>query len=450
MKFIALPIFFCLFLVEFSDAQTTISGTVQSLNGEPIPRVVVEANQRGESSLFDGIPDQHLGPDGAFSIELPTPGVYHLTFRGVLHNTIRLPLLVFDQDPIEMNIWVTPKLLNSGRHFDKDDYLHWIRAYGNFNDYDFFSGEIFSKNPDGSISAFIKTDLDTVRYKVRGLTSGTTVLPKADFYDIRGNNSFEAVLINSSERDSIELRYHPQETMPFPAFYPADISPFRVRLRALLSFEDSQDYLWIKPLHLTGLSTMMIEKVDHRDTLNLSPDDITDLMRASEGSMLTGHDQEYRKWIEDQLQLPNLHPQQRSALYIGWAGLLEQEQRRKSFLKQTGEEVADPEYSIDMLREITKQTDPRNPLWSFNSRAATMLLRFSDFDPQIKEYAEEMVQSHQNEMVVREVVLELISSEADQYNHFEEMPYYQWVVERYGENNLARRSIEAFVRAKQE
>jgi hypothetical protein len=47
-------------------------------------------------------------------------------------------------------------------------------------------------------------------------------------------------------------------------------------------------------------------------------------------------------------------------------------------------------------------------------------------------------------MVVRYLVLDLIKYFAGNYSDIEEMPHYSWIVERYGENNLARRAVLAF------
>ena len=63
------------------------------------------------------------------------------------------------------------------------------------------------------------------------------------------------------------------------------------------------------------------------------------------------------------------------------------------------------------------------------------------------DYAEQMIKQHADDMVVSNLVLKLIERRADEFRGIRDMPYYNWIVERYGENNLARRAIATFKRA---
>lgn len=173
--------------------------------------------------------------------------------------------MIYDQGQINMSIYLVPALYRSGRHFDKQKYLKWIRVYGNFNNYDFFTVESFRANNDGPISAFIKT----IRYQVKGLSNGSDTLPGADDYAVRGRG-FEAVLFNTSEANSIELRYHPEEKRTYNFKKPDGPMPWHVPLRTFLHFTRPTAKFWIEPLQLTGSNIMKFRTLSDSEVSDIT------------------------------------------------------------------------------------------------------------------------------------------------------------------------------------
>lgn len=431
-------------------AQTGVSGSIRSTNGELIPIVKIDVAAIGSSDIFS-IPDNQFADEGGnYQILFPDPGIYRLTIRALFHKTVTIPLLVFDQQPMEMDINLIPRSFNQGEHFDKQVYTEWIKAYGNFNDYDYFSGEIFRKNGDGSISAYIKTQKDTVRYQVRGISNGSTVLPGADYYNLRDDNSFEAVIINHDKPDSIELRFHPKTDPPYPDLLPnRDFTKF-VPLSAFLSFKNPSDLYWIEPLQQMNVPHQSFVDVSQLSFEDLKPDTLSQMVLNSSETWSGAYAVEKREQIKIDLETKELHPQQQAVLLIAYLGLIDRQIKLRSFMTTTDREkeseiTLDKEFSDQIITSV----DPRHPAWSLNTDTPLLLLEQTEYDTEVVRYAEEMIQQHKNEHIVRKLVLHLIERNAGQFDDILEMNYYNWIVNRYGEGNLARKARVAFQQAQE-
>lgn len=433
-------------------AQTVVSGTISSFNSDPVPNVWITIHQSGESDLFSGMDDIQAAEDGSYRIDFPAPGIYTISIYSVFHRWVNIPIMIYDQDRIKMDIYLTPKKYIGDRYFHKSEYTDWIRAYGNFNEYDFFSGEKFSYNSDGSISAYIKTDRDTIRYQIRGLTSGPSVLPGADYYAIRDDRTFEAVVINSNDSDSLELRYDPAEEFPFPSFIPDSLNQIQAQLRTIISFDNELDYQWIQPLTLMHNTQGRVFMAEGYKFETLTVDLIQKAYLNSKSGYSVSNVDEAIKDVVDMLSRSDLHPQQRSALYISYMSLLIQQEQWYGFIERwrPEEEWHKPAINSELVLEITEQVHPLHPLWGRNSHAALKLLQISSYHPDVVKYAAEMIRGHESEMVVRNLVLDLVEQKAKSYDSYKEMPYYKWIVDRYGENNLARRAVLTFRKSKED
>lgn len=437
-----------------APGQATVEGTITSLNGEPIPNVVISTNLRSQATIFNQPPDVIPDKNGRYRVHLKDAGIYTLTIHAVFHKPAVLRMIVFDQGPVEMDIKLVPKQYNHGRHFDKRSYTDWIRAYGNFNEYDYFSGYIFESNPDGSITTTIPADSDTVRYQVRGITGRPGPLPGESRTEIREDNTYEGVIYPPAGTDSLRLRYDPAQTDVFPREIPTSLTSRDIDLRyhnALLSFTNPENFYWFKPLYLVNRTHVPVALLRRGETPNSarSEDNISPFSGMSRYSAAAAYKQ--RKNVLDALEKETLHEQQRSALYIAYLGLLAQEVRWNRNNTQPEDQLKkDHAPTIEFLKEITENVQPRHPMWALHSEAAVQLLTFSDFNSEIVTYAERMVRQHEDDMVVRKLVLKLIRKSADAFDHYEDMPEYRWIVQRYGENNLARKAIVAFVKARRE
>jgi len=435
------------------EAQTTISGNITSLNGLPIPNVIVEPKPQIYSTVFDDFPSVIPEENGEYEITFQESGIYTIEIKAVFHRTAHIRVIIFDQDNIDMDIRLVPVAYNNGRNFDKKSYTDWIRVFGNFNNYDYFSGEIFTQNPDSSISATIPASADTIHYQVRGLRYGPAPLPDEPHTSLRDNDTFEGIIVPAADTDSIELRYDPRADRQFTRKIPGDVSQEHINLnihRALLSFKNPSDYYWFEPVYLVNRTSISVTRLKKRNVqYDLEIEDDKFNIKPMDGffgySAAKANRQRLR--IRHLLENENLHHQQRAAYYIAYLGLLAQEVR---YTKGNSDQEPDIMNSpgIDFLKKITETVHPRHPLWSYNHDAAVQLLQFSNFNANIVKYARQMVRDHENDMVVRKLTLEMIKNYAVNFDHYSDMPEYKMVVERYGENNLARKAIEEFARAR--
>lgn len=242
-----------LLMGESAVSQTLIQGKLLSVDGATIPETIISIEPDNKRDIFsDQYEDVPPDKDGSYQLKIQEPGLYRLTFRGVFHHDLRVPVMIYDQPEMRMNVLLLPKKYNDGLYFDQEDYLKWIRVVGNFNDYDYNTAEKFLLNSDGSISAFLPVNSDTIRYYVRGLTynQGTTVLPKADEFEYQEDLGFESVLYKNLPNDSLEIRYDPKNTIPFKRQFPTGVNPMEVNLSGVVSLKDQESENWIRPLSL--------------------------------------------------------------------------------------------------------------------------------------------------------------------------------------------------------
>jgi len=437
------------FTVHLSYAQTEVSGRMLSLNGDVMPVATVSVSAIGPANILT-LPEKVVADDdGAYTISFAGPGLYSLTVRGVFHKTVSIPLMVYDQDQVDITIYLVPEPYNNGEYFDQQVYLEWIRAFGNFNDYDFFSGEIFRANDDGSISAFIKTELDTIRYQIRGLANGVAVLPGADKYFPRGTD-FEAVLYNTSDADSIELRFHPDKRPPYPYLLQNEANSQQVPIRAFVHFHNDKDKFWSTPLQRVRSSRISYQPILKPSDSGVPKDMLHEASTLKYDFLSTKPMSSFRNSVIQDLEENNLHSQQTSALLISYVGLIEQQRSREQYLQRTGRELQELQIHDSIFDRIFNTVDPRNPVWALNNDAPLILLEETGYSSSAVSYAERMIRQHADDMVVRNLVLRLIERRADEFKDVRNMPYYKWIVERYGENNLARRAIITFERMQQE
>lgn len=428
-------------------AQTLLNGKVISTNGDLIPKVTLSVSTVGAVSVFHKIDDTETDNDGTFSIKFPGQGVYHITVRSVFHETMRIPVLIFDQQELNMNIYPLPRHYSDGKYFHLDEHLEWVRLYGNFNEYSYSKGQKFSLNDDGTISAFIPVIDDTIRYQVRTVTGGAAPLPTADFYELREDGTFESVIVlDSSTSDSLEIIYDPENPIPYKRFLPDKRSPGSIPIKGFLSFSPEADSNWVSPL-------LKMERIPQPVIFNseFTPPFESKLLKKvqdSSGFRFDGADthKEIRTQIRSIVELNELHPQQRNAYYIAYAKQLFMENASLRFVNRHLSEAEKREVFTEpeFLLQITENAYPDHPLWATIPQAPVLMLELSGNHPRIVRFLEEMVKNHSNDLIVRYAAIELISLKAANYTDITEMPYFHWIVDRYGDRHLAALARRTF------
>lgn len=434
---------------QTANCQTSIQGNVLSVDGSTIPMAVISIIPENTRDIFSGhYEDVYAGKDGSYQLDLHDPGIYRITFRAVYHKSVTIPVLVYDQPPIDMNVLLLPAIYNDGFYFDDPEYLSWIRVVGNFNNYDFNSGKGFSLNNDGSISAFIPVKSDTVRYQVRGLNygHGATPLPLADEYNKRDDGSLESVLINRLPADSLEIRYTPGKTIPFQRHLFEGLKPLYNSANGFIAFRNPLDQYWTEPLKPYHSFQIFSQVIDWSLATGLPAEIEEKLQPVQQENPMQRNAGNIVEFFLEALEEPDLHPQQVSILLLAYAGSLYwldriQNARFQIFGMEKGDEVL-PDSEI--ILTIPDKVSPVHPAWSRNIGLPEFLLKITDNHPQLVAYFKDVAKHHPDEQVVRSAVFTLLRHSAPDYSTIEEMDIYRIIVERYGEGNLARRAHREF------
>ena len=466
-KIIALLLLFGSISISVAAAQTTIKGRMLSVDGRTIPETLISVSRENPTDMFDRFEDQSAESDGTYKITIQEPGIYNVTFKGIYHRSITIPFLIVHQDDIEMDLLLLPNVYNDGRFFGNEEYLQWIRVFGNFNSYDYSNGIPFSLNADGSISAFIPVAADTVRYQVRGLgygRAGAMPLPLADEYGTREDKTFESVIYHNLPPDSIEVRYVPGETIPFQRVIPADTDHEWLNASALISFKNSTDRYWAEPIVLIRYFRRIIPIIERDLKTGLSDAEyVVYLKRFYLPDNTADHLTESIERIKKEASNPSLHPEQRAVLTLGYAAAHYRLEMYQRMLQRNqlsirdmlnagtrGDTVSDTELidhiaiDTELILKIPDLIVPTHPVWNRAQMLPQYLLNSTDTNPVFLDYFLEVVKHHPDENVIQHMLGALIRKQAQNYKTVEEMNVYKAIIERFGERELARRAHEIF------
>lgn len=446
-------------------SQTIIQGKLLNVDGSTIPKTVITIRPEVQQNIFSKqYEDIFPKEDGSYQLQIQEPGLYRLTFRGVFHYGISVPVMIYDQPSMNMNVLLVPMLFNDGAHFEREEYLEWIRIVGNFNEYDYFTGKQFSLNSDGSISAFIPIDSDTIHYHVRGITynQSATVLPQADEYNYREDVGFESVLFNDLPTDSLEIRYDPKQPLPFKRHLPKGLlHPLQKGIRGFVSLKNQENENWIQPLISLRPHNRVFELIEWEMSVGIPVHFQINLQKKYAQNRFNIDVSEEFEEVSRELTKENLHPQQRAILTMSYAGILGWI-RRQNILKQRSredptlvendilkrlfEEKEIPKISPDpeIIHSIPEIVSPVHPAWIYYNGAVDYLLTETDDQQKFVGYFHEVVKHNPNDRAVRLIVSSVIRHLGSAYSSVEEMPVYQIILERYGQNDLARDAHMAF------
>ena len=446
-----LPMAVLLFLMAGADAtaQTVISGKVLSADGTPIEMAQVSTVIPGVRDIFtDNRINVKVEEDGTFQLRVDRPGIYNLAVHGVFHHTMNIPVLIFDQSSLGMNILMLPRYFNDGRHFTNEDYLKWIRVQGNFNNYDFNSGTPFTLNRDGYISAMVPVTSDTMRIQVRGLNygQGASAMPPADRYELLPDNTFVSVLYRNLPADSLEIRYKPNETIPYQGIIPSGRSPNSLAIRGFLTFEKELDRYWVEPITAMQAIPFRYEVLDSKFSEGIPK---KDQMILQEREVRSFFDMEWNnslKKISNALKISSLHEQQVNLLLLAYAGVVHRAAISKDYFKRVGrdESIPEIEYDIVTIYRIFDEIEPGHTIWARNRLLPQFLLELLQFDDRLITYFTDLVLYHSNDALAANVTEAIVEATAQNYQAVDQMPVYQAILQRFGEGSVLRRAEQTF------
>ena len=431
-----IPIVLVLCIAQTTPAQSALEGKIMSVNGKTIPKVVVSAEKQYQTDIFTGTTED-ISTDGKFRIAFDSPGIYNVSIHSVFHNDLSFPFLVYDQEPVSIDIYLIPKVYNDGRYFGIPEYREWIRVYGNFNGYKYEEGVDFELNRDGSVSAQIETHRDTLRYQTRGLADGQSVLPGASAYHLRPDGSFEGVLVKAEGADEFEIKYDPSEEFPYPRAVGDFQIPVNVSKRAFFHFKNPNDRYWTEPLVLRNGFYLPFSVID-APLFSLRDSSLKESINEIRALHLILKNLEKRKnQVEAAIDKQDLHQQQKSALYIAYAGLAAVEKQYIEYTsRQDKHQKEKADINTSLIERIINEVSPLHPLWA-GRHSPVILAEVLNCNTASIQYLEQVAENHTNNRVVRDAILFLTRFRAADFSEAEDTPYHNWVINRYGNGNLA-------------
>lgn len=449
---------FCLLMPDPVISQTTLQGKLLSVDGTTIPKTVISIRPEVQQDIFsDQYKNVYPGQDGSYQLQIKKPGLYRLTFRGVFHHEIRVPIMIYDQPEMRMNVLLLPRTFNDGVYFGEEEYLEWIRIVGNFNDYNYHAGERFKLNSDGSISAFVPVNSDTIRYQVRGLTynQGVAALPLADEFEYREDSGFESLLYDGLPKDSLEIRYDPKDSMPFERHFPLGVNPLEVNVSGFISFNNKEDENWVRPLSLLQPYTKVFNIVKWEMSEGVPLELQIDLQKKHSGNMFDIDFTEEFERVSNDLSKENLHPQQEVILTMSYTGIfawmarksmLQQMRRENPIMEKFSEEkeVAKLTPDPEIIHSVPEIVPASHPAWMYNNGIVDYLLTETDDSQKFVNYFHDVVAYNPEDRAVRLIASSMIRHLGSGYPSVEAMPVYQIILDRYGQNDLARDAHMAF------
>ncbi len=129
-----------------------------------------------------------ISKDGSYEIELKHDGIFNLTFSGVNHEAITVPILNDRRESIQLNV----KL----QRYNYVDNFEDVNIIGDFNHFNFRSSQRMTKQNDGTFTAEFKTDKDSLAYQLLGIekTGRSINGTMSDKYVYDGGGDYRSVV----------------------------------------------------------------------------------------------------------------------------------------------------------------------------------------------------------------------------------------------------------------
>ena len=442
-----------LFITGHVQAQSILKGTVLSLNGQPLPKAHVHIEPWADHSLFD-TRITAVDKKGHYHIAIPETGLYRLRFTGVMHKPFVIPLWFINRDSLTYHIRLDPRTLDDGRYFDRPDYLEWTRIIGNFNNYNYDQGIIFTASKKHTLSATIHTHLDTVSYRIIGLTSGSVALPGAADYRLNDRGRYDGLLPVKNNTVNLVYRadsvYYPDGNISGQTGIPDEINDamFSIfpRQDAKIQEELISTYLAIRwrILHPSADSTTR-EKYARRKDESVS-NFFSRVIPFSFRKQVTMLEKNLNSilsfFTENEPEYHSAYHQVLIYKYIYSLFLLKNRTEQMKSISQTGKKP-DLEYYYEhpAASKIIYGLPADSPLWSLLISVTGIYFNLIPWSNRSEQYLTRMVRHHPNLDLTGPVLFRLFKLSYDREGLSPNTTrYYQLLLKKFGDDNLARKA----------
>lgn len=190
-------LFLLLGFLSTASAQTTVTGRVTGADGKPMLKARITLAMPNSKRVTESvIANRH----GNFQIHVPSDGVWLLTFYGVFHKDYSVAVYADGSRAIVLQVRLSKiDFLKNYKH---------IKIVGDFNKWYEPWAIPMKKQPDGLYTAYVKTQMKSIRYQLTGVMNGGNVAgTDAYAFAYDGSHGFTSMLRTS--RGGVMVTFNP-------------------------------------------------------------------------------------------------------------------------------------------------------------------------------------------------------------------------------------------------
>ena len=190
-RYLYLKILISLLIILFmvgcgnSPEYTIVKGKVLASDNQPLLKADVSLNYTTGGKPIKTV---EVGKDGNYQIQIKEEGIFALTFSGVNHTSLSVPILNDKKEVIELNV----KL----QKYNYADKFEDVNIIGDFNNFNFRTAKRMTKQDNGTFTAEINTDKDSLAYQLLGAekTGRSINGTQTDEYVYDGGGDYRSVV----------------------------------------------------------------------------------------------------------------------------------------------------------------------------------------------------------------------------------------------------------------
>ena len=378
----------------FAYAQITVHGTLVGADGAPMTHAHVVVDEGPADTTIVAT----AGASGRFTLQLPTPGGYGLYAMGIHHETQEFPLIVTDQEPVELDIQL--------RAMNVRDDLGLARIIGDFNGFSKEKGAVsLSKQADGTLTATVEVDADTLAYQLLGVRQAPGGWPVS--------------IAAGTQAD----RYHFNDDGPFWDFESEYVS-------VLDNVTGGEATVTFDPSRLPSASGSFALR-SSRVAIERIVDVYLDVERRERGGPSESDRETYRQRIA----------QEQDPLVRQW------------MLMRYFDELQAREADSMLARQALREVSPTSPFWSVeawsNVGASNLIFRIArsaQAPSQVSEYVDQGIAEHPDPDVRRHFLSVGVNRADQDGNESKKWRYYDQLMAHHGNSSQAEQLRRRFSR----
>ncbi len=374
-------------------AQITVTGSLLGFEGETMPQahIVVRGGPQDANILA------RADDDGRFSFTLPVPGGYAIYAMGVHHEILRLPLIVQENVPVQLDLQLAPKRMSQVLD------TVWVAVAGSEGG----NKSLMDFKSDGIYAAYVEAPSDSLAYQIHGVT-----------------RDGEAVVLAGTQADAIMLDPNGRYTDTQSDYF------------SVIESKDQRALIIFKPASLSGISADPV--------LQSTPPEIADVF-AGHMDMA-----EHSKHVDDAFWAF----QNKEIAREDYRAKLTQQQyaarrriaaenyglgRQWRLMRYFGALMAPASDSL-LSRAVLNEVPPTSPFWSYEARSrsgASNLIRViagnANDTGQANGYLQQVTDDHPDPKVRAQFLMAAVFLADGEGDEERKWSYYEELQEGYGD-----------------